>query len=91
MLQVVQMCVVGLRAEAVRSFLADLLYVAWTLAFTSALDIPDLTLCGDVSQCLAMSIHALVSICADRKSRLMTSLQRSSGQPTWRMPSCRSL
>ena len=62
------------RAEAARSFLAALLHVAWTLAFASAFKTSALTLCRHVFQCLATSSDALVSISADRKSRLMTSL-----------------
>ena len=74
LLLVAQTCLVESRAEAARSFVAALLHVAWTLAFASALETPALTLCHHLSRCLTMSSDALVSISADRKSRLMTSL-----------------
>ena len=86
---VAQTCHVVSRAEGARSFLAALLHVAWTLAFASAFETLPLTLCRHVSRCLAKSSHAQVSINADRKSRLMTSLSNS-GRPTRRTPSQRS-
>ena len=57
-----------MRTEAVRSFLAALLHVAWTLAFAFAFEAPPLTLCRHVSRCLAMSSLALVSYCRSQVS-----------------------
>ena len=58
LLRVAQMCIVGSRAKAARSFLAAFLYVAWTLAIPFYT--PALTLCRHVCRCLAISSHALV-------------------------------
>ena len=71
-----------LRAEAVRSFLAALLHVAWTLAFASAFETTALTLCGHVSRCLAMSSHLMTgpsgnsSFCFPRISMFPSAVPR---------------